>query len=127
LATDPKDVFKSLTLRAPSGTFGNLGLKPLRNGKRSGQSADADQGFVVPGVQVVANTIAPTRTELRYFHPSEANEATALAERVTEAGLPTMAVDASKTFEKSIITSRHFEIWFSPGAKIIALRAVPTK
>ena len=72
----------------------------------------ADQGLVVPGIELKAG---PKRTALRYFSKAEKEEANRLTESLNELGLPTVSRDASRYVRKkkgrSTIRLRHYELW----------------
>ena len=77
----------------------------------------ADQGLVVPGIELKAG---PKRTALRYFSKAEKEEANRLTKSLNELGLPTVSRDASRYVRKmkgrSAIRPRHYELWVgTPG------------
>jgi hypothetical protein len=73
-------------------------------------------GFVVPGIERL-NTGPTTNTEVRYFRRSEEREATDIASILLKGGLQKVLATYVPGYGNSTkIRSRHFEIWFAPGA-----------
>jgi hypothetical protein len=72
------------------------------------------RGYTVPSIQVVP--FGPNRSELRFFHSNESDEAGAIAGTIQAAGLPAVPADASETFRNYSLAPHRYELWFAENA-----------
>jgi FtsZ-binding cell division protein ZapB len=71
------------------------------------------QGSIVPGVQILVNE-GPDETQVRYFHPTDEEEAGKIAQAISDAGGPKAVIKLVSGYPN--IRPRQYEIWFTADA-----------
>lgn len=73
------------------------------------------QGFVVPGIQILVDS-GPNQTQVRYFHPTGEAEAQKILDQLTASGVKNVAPKPNLIPGQLEIRQRQYEIWFAPDS-----------
>jgi hypothetical protein len=73
------------------------------------------QGYVVPGIQILVES-GPDEAQVRYFHQTDEAEAQKILDQLTASGVKHVAPKPNFISGQVEIRQRQYEVWFAPDS-----------